>query len=54
VLVATVDTRADSTAYRRIVFSKAWTSYATHTIKLVVVGTAGRPAVELDALEVIR
>lgn len=54
VLAATVDTFADAAAYRQIVFSKAWTSYATHTIKLVVVGTADHPLAELDAFEVIR
>jgi hypothetical protein len=54
VLVKTVDTRADATAYRRVVFSKSWASYASHTIKLVVVGTAGRPTVRLDAFEVVR
>ena len=51
---ATVDTYAASPTYRQIVFSKAWSSYATHTIKLVVVGTAGHPRVELDAFEVVR
>ncbi|MEO5705377.1 MAG: hypothetical protein ABIZ52_06275 [Candidatus Limnocylindrales bacterium] len=50
-LAATVDTHADAAAYRQIVFSKAWTTYATHTIKLVVVGSA---RAEIDAFEVIR
>jgi hypothetical protein len=54
VLAATVDTYAASDTYRQVVFNKSWTSYATHTIKLVVVGTAGRPRVDLDAFEVIR
>jgi hypothetical protein len=54
ILEATVDTHADATAYRQIVFSKAWASYASHTIKLVVVGTAGHPTGVLDAFEVIR
>jgi hypothetical protein len=52
VLVATVDTHAASTALRQIVFSKAWTSYATHTIKLVT-ATTGAP-VTVDAFEMIR
>jgi hypothetical protein len=52
--VTTVDTHADSTAYRQIVFSRGWSSYKTHTVKLVVVGTAGHPKVALDAFEVIR
>ena len=42
-----------ATTLRQVVFSKAWSSYASHTIKLVVVGTDGRPRVDLDAFEVI-
>lgn len=54
VLSATIDTYADTEAYRQVVYSKGWSSYGSHTIKLVVVGTAGRPAFSLDAFEVIR
>ena len=54
VLAGTVDTYSESTAYRQVVFSKAWAAYGTHTIKLVVVGTADRPRVDLDAFEIIR
>ncbi|HJP89403.1 MAG TPA: hypothetical protein VJ850_10250 [Candidatus Limnocylindrales bacterium] len=53
VLSATIDTYADTAASKQVVFSKGWSSYASHTIKLVVVGTAGHPAFDLDALEVI-
>lgn len=53
VLAATIDTGADSVAYRQVVFSRTWTSYGSHTIKLVVVGTPDRPRAELDAFEVI-
>jgi hypothetical protein len=53
-LAATINTNAASTTYRRVVFGKGWSSYASHTIKLVVVGTAGTPRVELDAFEIIR
>ena len=53
VLVATVDTVSATTTERQIVFSKAWTSYASHTIKIVVVGTANRPQIDLDAFEVV-
>jgi hypothetical protein len=53
-LAATIDTYAAGTTYRQIVFSKAWSTYASHKIKLVVLGTAGRPRAELDAFEVIR
>lgn len=54
VLSATIDTYADTETYRQVVFNKGWSSYGSHTIKLVVVGTAGRPAFSLDAFEVIR
>jgi hypothetical protein len=54
VLVKTLDTRGAATRYRQIVFSKYWTSYGAHTIKLVVVGTAGRPLVTVDAFEVVK
>jgi hypothetical protein len=54
VLAATIDTKGASTTYRQIVFSKAWTSYGAHTIKIVVAGTAGRPRVDVDAFEVLR
>ncbi len=53
-LAGTIDTYAESTAYRQVVFSKAWSGYGSHTIKLVVVGTPDRPRVDLDAFEIIR
>jgi len=52
-LAATIDTYSPTTVYRQVVFSKGWSSYGTHTIKLVVVGTPDRPRVDLDAFEVI-
>ena len=54
VLAGTIDTFADATAERAVVFSRSWASYGTHTIKLVVVGTADRPRADLDAFEIIR
>jgi hypothetical protein len=53
-LAATVDTRSDTTIYRQVIWSKTWTSYGSHTIKLVVVGTAGRPSFAFDAYEIVR
>jgi hypothetical protein len=52
-LAATVDTFAESTTERFVAFTRSWTSYGSHTIKLVVVGTADRPQVVVDAFEVI-
>jgi hypothetical protein len=53
-LVATVDCRSSTTQYRSVVWQRRWTSSGTHTIKLVVVGTSGRPRFDLDAIEVLR
>ena len=53
-LQLTVDTAAASTTYRQIVYSRAWSTYGSHTIKVVVLGTDGRPRVDLDAFEVMR
>src|SRR5262249_62174396 len=49
-LSATVDTYAATTAFRVQVWAKSWATAATHTIKLVAVGTSGRPRVDIDAL----
>ena len=39
---------------RVIVFGKSWTVSGTHTVKLVVVGTAGRPRVDIDGFAILR
>jgi hypothetical protein len=52
--VTTLDLRAASTAYRQVVWSRTYGASGTHTIKLVVVGTSGRPRVDLDAFLVLR
>jgi hypothetical protein len=54
VFVTTVDTFAASTTYRRVIWSRTFSSYSSHTIKLVVVGTAGRPRFDLDAFLVLK
>jgi hypothetical protein len=54
VLVRTVDLYSSSLAYRRLAFSQMFASSGTHTIKLVPVGTSGRPRIDLDAFAVIR
>lgn len=51
--VTTVDTRGTSTLDRRVVWSYAWGASGKHTVRLVVVGTAGRPRVDLDAFLVL-
>jgi N-acetylmuramoyl-L-alanine amidase len=42
------------TTYRAVVFSKSWATVGTHRIKVVAVGTAGRPRVDVDAFGVLR
>jgi hypothetical protein len=49
-LVTTLDLFSGSVAYRQVVWSRTWASTGSHTLKLVVVGTAGRPRIDLDAL----
>jgi hypothetical protein len=49
----TVDTRLSSAVYRSIVWVGTWTSAGTHTVKLVVVGTAGRARVDVDAVLIL-
>lgn len=53
-LRATLDLFAATTTYRRVAFAWTWSTAGTHSIKIVVVGTAGRPRVDLDAIEILR
>jgi len=53
-LVATVDTGAPGLAFHRVAFARTWSASGYHTIRIVVLGTAGRPRVDIDALEVLR
>jgi hypothetical protein len=50
----TVDLGAATTTYRYVVFSKTWSSVGTHRIRVVAIGTPGRPRVDVDAFGVIR
>ncbi len=54
VYVQTIDLRRSATQSRVVIFSRSWPTTAAHTIKLVVVGTAGRPRVEIDAFAILR
>jgi hypothetical protein len=53
-LVRTVSTHRPSASPRRIVFTRSWDDVGRHTIRLVVVGTSGRPRVDVDAFVVLR
>ncbi len=43
-----------SVRYRVVVWQRTWSTVGTHTVKWVVVGTAGRPRVDIDAIAVVR
>jgi hypothetical protein len=45
----TVNLNASNYQARRIVFAASWGSNGAHTMKIVVVGTAGHPRVDVDA-----
>ena len=49
----TVDLRG-STKYGAVVWQRSWSSTVTKTVKVVVVGTSGRPRVDVDAFVVLR
>ena len=53
-LVATIDTHAPALGFRYVAWSRIWASGGTHTLRLVVVGSAGHPRVDIDAFEVLR
>lgn len=53
-LVATIDLSAATTSFGRVAFARTWSSSGFHTLRVVLVGTAARPRVDIDALEVLR
>ncbi|MFF4112343.1 N-acetylmuramoyl-L-alanine amidase [Streptomyces sp. NPDC001714] len=52
--VATVDLKSTTTSYRQAIWTRTWSSSAKHTVKIVVVGTSGRPTVTTDGLVYIK
>ncbi|PNG22758.1 N-acetylmuramoyl-L-alanine amidase [Streptomyces cahuitamycinicus] len=50
VKAATVDLKSTTTKYRDAIWTKSWTTSAKHAIKIVVVGTNGRPTITTDGL----
>lgn len=54
VLKATVNPALSTTIYRRILYQASWPTAGTHTVKIVVSGTAGHPRVDVDAFVVLR
>ncbi|MEQ4204035.1 peptidoglycan recognition protein [Actinopolymorpha sp. B9G3] len=52
--VATIDLKSTTTKYRNAIWTKYWTSNAKHTVKIVVVGTSGRPTITTDGLAYLK
>ncbi|WP_434598413.1 N-acetylmuramoyl-L-alanine amidase [Streptomyces sp. A5-4] len=52
--VATIDLKSSTTKYREALWAKTWSSSTKHTVKIVVVGTTGRPAITTDGLVYIK
>jgi hypothetical protein len=52
--VATVDLKSATTLYRQAIWTRTWSSSAKHTVKIVVVGTSGRPTLTTDGLVYIK
>ena len=53
-LVSTIDLYRSTAQSRVVLFSHAWTTVAPHTVRVVVLGTAGRPRVDIDGFAVLR
>ena len=54
VYAGSVSTRASTTSYRKVVWSRSWAAAGPHTVTLVVSGTSGHPRVDVDAMIVAR
>ncbi|MFJ4849687.1 MULTISPECIES: peptidoglycan recognition protein [unclassified Streptomyces] len=51
---ATVELKSAGTLYRQTIWSTSWSTSAKHTLKIVVVGTSGRPAITTDGITYIK
>jgi hypothetical protein len=54
IYVTTVSLYASTTTYRYVAYQKTWGWSGTHTIRIVIVGTAGHPRVDVDAFGLLR
>ena len=52
-LATTVDFYRSSAAHRQVVFTRSWATTGPHLFKVVVLGTSGRPRVDVDAFVVV-
>ncbi|MDQ0990757.1 hypothetical protein QFZ74_001985 [Streptomyces sp. V3I7] len=48
--VATADLKSSTTAYRNAIWTKTWPASTKHTVKIVLLGTSGRPTVTTDGI----
>lgn len=53
-LAGTISLYRATNLSRQVAFSKTWAEAGTHTIRVEVVGTRGRPRVDLDAIVVLQ
>jgi hypothetical protein len=53
-LAATIDLYRSTSQSRVVLFSKSWSTISTHAVRVVVVGTSGRPRVDIDGFAVLR
>ena len=49
-----INLASSSTTYRRVVWTKNWSTPATRTVRIVAEGTAGHPRVDVDAFLILR
>jgi hypothetical protein len=54
VYVQTIDLYRSSIQSRVVVFGKSWSTSGVHSVKVVAVGTTGRPRVDIDAFVILR
>ena len=54
VFVKTVSLYSATYRYRRVVWTRNWTSTAAHTLTIVVLGTAGHPVVDVDGFVILQ
>ncbi len=52
--LTTINLYASATTNRLVVWAKTWSTAAARTVRIVVVGTAGHPRVDVDAFLILR
>ncbi|WP_307127183.1 N-acetylmuramoyl-L-alanine amidase [Streptomyces sp. B1I3] len=54
VKAATLDLKSTTTKYRDVQWTKSWSTTGSHTVKIVVVATSGRPTITTDGLVYVK